>query len=169
MKVFRIVKIAVLIMVAGCASIPKVKYSQAKFDASYEVNNDTLTLFVANPHKCPLRIYLSSRNEKLHSLLEQESPLLVAPSGDTSFVKKLTNDIGEISISLRPSFGDPAQPITPGKVSFPFPDNRRYRIIQGYDGKYSHNNAFLTLCHRFQPGNWRYRICCRQWICSRCN
>lgn len=124
----------------GCtiAEIPKEKHYQ--FNPTYRTDfkNDTLLLYLSNPVKCPVRFYVTSSDSILDQKLTRFKPITLEQKSDT--VLKFAMDSTAIETLHYPNyFGDVNQPILNSKMSLPFSKGRTYKIVQGYDGRYSHD------------------------------
>jgi murein DD-endopeptidase MepM/ murein hydrolase activator NlpD len=88
-----------------------------------------------------LRILISSPDKSLQDIAEKFGTLTLKEKSDTiiNFYLKTQN---EINFKFDSKFGDLNKEIIKEKFSLPFPKNRSYKIIQGYNGSYSHNTDF---------------------------
>jgi len=128
----------------GCSKdhhLPQEKYYPFNYTAHYSYTNDTLKIVVKNPLNCPLRILISSPDKSLQDISEKFGTLTLKEKSDTiiNFYLKTQN---EINFKFDSKFGDLNKEIIKEKFSLPFPKNRTYKIIQGYNGSYSHNTDF---------------------------
>jgi murein DD-endopeptidase MepM/ murein hydrolase activator NlpD len=128
----------------GCSRnhiLPKEKYYPFDYSAYYSYANDTLKIVVKNPLNCPLRISLSSTDKSLPDIVAKFGTLTLKEKSDT-IVKYYLKVHGKILLNFNSLFGDLNKEIVKEKFSLPFPKNRTYRIVQGYNGSYSHNTDF---------------------------
>jgi murein DD-endopeptidase MepM/ murein hydrolase activator NlpD len=139
MSIIKYFPVALMIL-AGCnhVEIPKYKHYQFYTNARVYVENDTIYFYLNNPVKCPLRYYISSSDSSFNKKLTNFKPITLQQKKDT--VLKIAGDSGIIKTITYPNFlGDVNQKITKNNISLPFPKGRHYNVIQGYNGKHSHN------------------------------
>jgi len=133
-----------MLWVIGCSKadeLPKVKYYQFDYSAKYSYNNDTLKFEVKNPLNCPLRITISSPDNSLPDILTKFGTLTLKEKSDT-IIRYYVKGQKEPSIKFNSTIGDLNKEIINEKFSLPFPRNRSYKIIQGYNGSRSHNTDY---------------------------
>jgi murein DD-endopeptidase MepM/ murein hydrolase activator NlpD len=135
--------ILLLILAMGCTEknqLPHEKYYEFHFTANYSYQNDTLKIEVKNPLNCPLRFSISSTDTSLSELVKSFGTLTVHEKTDT-IIKYYFKGRKGILLQFHSLFGDLSKQVIKNRISLPFPKNRSYKIIQGYNGLYSHNNA----------------------------
>jgi murein DD-endopeptidase MepM/ murein hydrolase activator NlpD len=133
-----------MVLTIGCSKnhkLPQEKYFPFNYSAYYSYANDTLKVVVKNTLNCPLRILISSPDKSLADLVAKFGTLTLKEKSDT-IVKYYLKAQKEIIINFISKFGDLNKEIIKEKFSLPFPKNRSYKIIQGYNGSYSHNTDF---------------------------
>jgi len=133
-----------LLLVMGCSEndkLPKVKYYQFDFPVNYSHNNDTLKVEIRNPLNCPLRISLSSADTSLHDIVAKFGTVTLKEKSDT-IVNYYLKGQKKIGLGFNSVVGDLTKKILKEKFSLPFPKNRSYKIIQGYNGSHSHNTDY---------------------------
>jgi murein DD-endopeptidase MepM/ murein hydrolase activator NlpD len=136
--------ILVIIPAIGCwnnSKLPKEKYYQFNFPAKYTYHNDTLKVEITNPLNCPLRISISSPDKSLIDMAAKFGTLTLKEKSDT-VIKYYLKSEKEIRLQFNSVLGDPDKAIKNEKFSLPFPKNRVYKIIQGYNGGHSHNTNY---------------------------
>ena len=69
---------------------------------------------------------------------------------DSSFSYYIGSVEEEVKVQFSSTFGDTAQEILDAKISFPFPKGKKVQIIQGYNGKYSHNSDYSRYAIDFE-------------------
>jgi murein DD-endopeptidase MepM/ murein hydrolase activator NlpD len=131
-------------LIIGCSrnnKLPKKKYYQFDYSANYSYNNDTLRVELKNPLKCPLRISISSPDKTLSGIISMFGTITLKEKSDTilSYYLKAQK---KIIIEFNSIIGDLSKKIIKEKISLPFPKNRLYKIIEGYNDSYSHNTAY---------------------------
>jgi murein DD-endopeptidase MepM/ murein hydrolase activator NlpD len=128
------------IILTGCSNveIPEEQYYQFYTSAKQYFKNDSICIYLNNPISCPLRYYVSSSDSALDKMLNSFKPLTLKEKKDT--VLKIAADSSALgTIAHFNSFGDLNKKVIINKISLPFPKKRKYKINQGYNGKYSHN------------------------------
>lgn len=131
------------IIYTGCSHpLPTKKLSQWKADVDYHVKNDSLYIAIRNSLKCPVRFIAKSSNNETQELLNQNFPILLDSHKDTVFLYKTTKTKEELALRFSATMGDPKSKVNLNKIALPFPKNKKYKIIQGYNGKYSHSSAY---------------------------
>lgn len=139
-----------LLTITGCKSLPKKRLKQFEAKLSYVVEHDTLKVSVANAIHCPLRVGATSKKEAIDSLLAKDFPLILSPLSDSILLYPISLSKEEVKIKFSATMGDPAQSISPSKISLPLPAGGKSKIIQGYQGKYSHNSTYSRYAIDFQ-------------------
>lgn len=139
MRVFKLIIISILL--AGCRSnnsIPQKKYNQ--FDSSQTTvrfENGMINFHLVNSLKCPTRFYITTN--KING--SKPVPITVPAQKDTLF--KVSTDVMPVeNLRWNQVLGDLKKEIIQTKISLPFPKGKKYEIIQGYEGNYSHNNNY---------------------------
>jgi murein DD-endopeptidase MepM/ murein hydrolase activator NlpD len=128
----------------GCNSVvlPTEKYYQFYSDSHVAVKNDTLYCSLNNPLDCPLRIYISTSDSILNKSLIYLYPIIIKPKTDTLLKIKIDSKSNKIRPFWRTALGDPDRKVVPDNISLPFCKGKSYKIIQGYNGKFSHNTDY---------------------------
>jgi murein DD-endopeptidase MepM/ murein hydrolase activator NlpD len=132
--------ISILILASSCLQrekLPVEKYYEFDYPATYSYNADTLKIRIGNPLKCPLRISISSHDTSLNEVASKFGTLTLQEKKDTVITYYLRAKKG-VSLEFNTVFGDLSKPIVKERMSLPFPENKSYRIIQGYNGVHSH-------------------------------
>jgi len=127
----------------GCSKnkLPKETYYQFNFSAKYSYAHDTLKVDVRNPLHCPLRISFSSPDKSIRDVVEKFDTLTLTEQSDTT-VNYYLKGQKELNLKFISEIGDVHKEMTNQKFNLPFPKNRFYKIIQGYNGSHSHNTDF---------------------------
>lgn len=124
----------------GCnnVEIPKEQYYQFYTGAEVYFKDDTVNVYLNNPVSCPLRYYVSSSDPAVDRSLNNFKPITLKEKKDT--VLKIAVDSSAIrTITYFNVLGDLSQKVAINKISLPFPKGRTYKVIQSYQGKYSHD------------------------------
>ncbi len=132
----------VIIAIVGCASnkIPKKKYNQYNYSKNYSYKSDTLRVSIVNPLKCALRIFLSSDDSFISEKFKKMNPIILSSESDTTITLSTKKTKSKIYFSSL--LGDPNKKIIYKPIGLPFSRDKKYKIIQGYNGKVSHNNEY---------------------------
>lgn len=132
-----------LFLFTNCRPLPKKKLSQApSIKIKYEVENDSLIIKLDNPLHCPLRISATSSDESIQAKTDNNLPVTMAPNTDTQFSYWTNKAKEEISIKFSATLGDPTNSIDKKVINLPFSKGHAYKIIQGYNGSYSHSSEY---------------------------
>jgi len=133
-----------MVFTIGCSKnhqLPKEKYFQFNYSANYSYTDDTLKVVVKNPLNCPLRIIISSPDKSLTDIVAKFGTLTLKEKSDT-IIKYYLKVQEEVILKFNSEIGDLNKEIIKEKFSLPFPKNRSYKIIQGYNGSHSHNTDY---------------------------
>ncbi|MEL6670568.1 MAG: M23 family metallopeptidase [Bacteroidota bacterium] len=133
-------------LLLGCGPrLPEKILSQYQVSADYRWSGDSLKITLSNSLGAPLRFFAKSSSDSLKKTLKPYFPVLVPPFQDTMFQLLVEADIPDkeaAKIYFSSSLGDVNREIKKQALSLPFPAGRQYKIIQGYNGSYSHNSTF---------------------------
>lgn len=129
------------VIFTGCKTVPAQLLFQAKTSTSYALKNDTLHLKLDNPLKGPMRYYLSSSDSSFNARLKPYNPVIMRPQTD-SLVTIAADSTLIKTLVIKTSLGDPTRKPLRNKLHLPFPKGKTYRIVQAYDGAYSHNSPY---------------------------
>jgi len=120
-------------------NLPKERLYQFKSASKIRISNDSMIAFLNNPAHAPLRFQLKTDNKNLTDILPEDWIQLKALKDSTiilknsAFAKAKQNDV-----FLSANFGNPNQKIVPHDLHLPIKKNREVRIMQGYNGSFSH-------------------------------
>jgi hypothetical protein len=133
--------IFILLLLTGCiaAKLPEERLNQYQLDNSYEFNNDRLNVYLNNTLQCPVRIWVQPEDYQLKSYFDQINPITLQSLGDT-IIEVATTDTVLKKITFASRLGDTSKLIEVKKVELPYPKNREYRLIQGYNSTPTHNS-----------------------------
>lgn len=143
MKIQFTVIITFLFFLTNCRSLPKKKLSQAtqkKFNI--EVLNDSLRIEMSNSISCPISVFVSSSNKDIQEKLAKTSPVILPANSDTLLSYWTDKTKEEIPIKFKLILGNPNDSIHKKKINLPFKKGKKHKIIQGYNGSYSHNSEY---------------------------
>ena len=134
----------------ACKPLPEKKFYQFSLDATYKVEGDSLKVNISNILACPLRLNAWSKTDTVDKLLDRDFPLVFPAQTDSSFSYFLGELEDSVKVRFSSTFGDTAQEILPEKIAFPFPKGKEVKIIQGYNGKFSHNSDYSRFAIDFE-------------------
>lgn len=144
----------------ACKPLPKQRLNQFDSKVFYEVKGDSLLVSVENPVHCPLRVGATSDDEEIQDFLSKDFPLVLPPLIDSLWVYPLADTGKEVKIRFSITMGDPAEAINPSLISLPIKAGSKAKIIQGYNGSYSHNSDYSRYAIDFniQMGDTMYAV-----------
>lgn len=122
--------------------LPKETYSQFDIKIDYRYAGDSLFFDIQSPLQSPVRIYLTARDSQLTTTTYRFDTIILPPLGDTLWGCLALSDTDHRALKFHALLGDPEQKVGESLLELPFPKNRTYRVIQGYQGKYSHQGAY---------------------------
>lgn len=137
-----------LLVLASCSSnieIPKEKFNVVQVDLDEDLKGDSLIITLRNLIPCPVRIYARSRDAKYQHLLTDFDPFLLdGMQYKTIILQDSSLNLTDLKGKIRytGTMGDLDAPISDMIYRLPFPKGRKYRIMQGYNGSFSHTSAF---------------------------
>lgn len=130
-----------LLFLASCAGLRKLPQEHyygfmPSFNKTYE--NDTISFHVKNPLMCPVtvKILTDTLNPGLDKLFGK---ITLTELQDTTIKIHYPNFDPTDSPGIRVNYGDLNRKIEKNQIALPFPKGRAYTVIQGYDGKFTHN------------------------------
>lgn len=135
--------ISFLFLLSNCQRLPQKKFSQAtqkKFNV--EVLNDSLKIEMSNSISCPIRVFASSSSEDIQAKIAKTFPVVLPANSDTliSYWTDKTKEKPPIKFKL--IMGNPNDIIYKRAINLPFKKSSKYKIIQGYNGSFSHNSEY---------------------------
>lgn len=136
---FTVVFIALFLI--GCKSLPKTEYFQAQTATTVNVVNDTIRFKLSNPLKCPMRYFITSTDSAFNLKIKRYHQIVLPPLKD-SLVNIPADSTLTKTIVINTMLGNPRQEPLQSKLSLPFAKGKYYRIIQAYDGAYSHSETY---------------------------
>lgn len=145
MKIYYYIIILSIISV-GCQTIdlPKERYNQ--YDLStikVYIRNDTLFCSLKNSLDCPLRFYISTSDSTINKSLHSVYPITFRTKKDTLIMIQVnSNSSGKVETFWGACMGDLDRKIDYNKMDLPFCKGKSYKIVQGYNGKYSHHTDY---------------------------
>ncbi|WP_169719521.1 M23 family metallopeptidase [Olivibacter sitiensis] len=133
-----------ILFFASCASLkklPQEHYYEFLYNFNREFKNDTISFHLKNPLKCPVNIKLGkdSLNPNIEYLFGN---ITLTELQDTiiRFEYPDFNQTNRTKYIVR--YGDLNKKIEKNEVAYPFPKGKEYKIIQAYNGKFTHNTLY---------------------------
>lgn len=146
---YRIFSLATLLFTLNACSdnLPKEKLTQFNFDPQLTETTDSLFLTYIHPVACPLQLNINTNFPDPTGIYATKSPILVQPFDTLNlrFKKPLLSESPASYFSFAGSYiGDPSavKLDSATRYDFPFPTGWEYKIIQGYNGEFSHNSDY---------------------------
>lgn len=147
--IYRIFSLATLLFILNACSdnLPKETYGPFDFSPQVTETPDSLFLEYIHPIACPLLLKINTNFSDPTGIYATKTPLLVQPF-DTlrlSFKKPALAEKPTTYFSYKGSeIGNPRglQIDTATRYEYPFPKGWWYKIIQGYEGNFSHNSDY---------------------------
>lgn len=136
------------VTIISCSdNLPKERFSPFPFNPKVTETTDSLFIKYINTVACPVRLKINTNFADPNNRYATQSPIVVPPY-DTLYLKLEKPDLTEIPknyFSFKGSeIGSPAEVDidTATHYTYPFPKGWWYKIIQGYNGSYSHNSDY---------------------------
>lgn len=120
---------------------PKETYNQYQIDIKSSYSNNNIVLKVNNQLKSPLRLVVYTDNDALNKKHKLYDTLTISPAEIVN-KKYYVPSKNTFLYYYQTYLGNPKQAINKNEIALPFPKGKSYRIIQGYNGTYSHNNDY---------------------------
>ncbi|MFC7357836.1 M23 family metallopeptidase [Jejudonia soesokkakensis] len=133
--------ISILWVFFSCSNLPKEKLKQFSVDFEYTVENDSAYLQVDNHLFAPLLVRATTEKANAKNWVTKHFPLFIPPKTDTVFKFPVTQTKEELALKFSVSTADTAR-LKLKPVKLPFPKGKTYKIMQGYQGSFSHNKPY---------------------------
>ena len=138
------ITVIVVMLFFSCAhfkKFPKEKHYEFLYYFRDTYKQDTLAFYLKNPLMCPIRVQVAKDTSNLQlSLL---FPDITLKEKQDTVVKLYLPDLDDSKkINYVVRYGDVQQRINKYPVALPFPKGKTYQVIQGYEGKFSHNTIY---------------------------
>lgn len=134
------------LILLNCQRLPTERYSQFSLDIDVSHENDSLRVEVKNTIGCPIHFGLSHSEPSIHDKVASGNPYLFEPfeTRELTFFIPDWEESWESALKKSAGLGTSKyfQPDSLAIYQLPFPQNRTYKIIQGYHGSFSHNSDF---------------------------
>ncbi len=129
------------ILVYSCNTLPKQKYNQSDVDFSYKFQDDSLIVEVHNTLLCPVTFRAAADDPEVEKMLQKEFPIIIEPL--TKITKTYPVDPSKEFVVRRGfRLGSNIDTTRNIILCYPFPEKRKYKIIQGYNGRKSHQTDY---------------------------
>ena len=139
----------------GCTPrLDKRHYSPYTYRIEHRLSGDMLRIELGNPLACPLRVFIRATESADQHLLAGAYPVTLPSNRDTTLVITGLSDRSPI-LHYESLLGDVSQTVHPADVRPPFPVNRSYRVLQGNNSDFTHDNDFARYAVDFDmlPGD----------------
>jgi len=142
MKYNLVLSAMIISLMISCRSLPKKLQQASISEIGYEASGDSLNFKFENPLHCPLRISAKTSNSEIQGIIDKHFPVTIEPKQDTiiSFLAEAYKE--EFPIDFSAMIGNPKDSVTKREITLPFREGHEYRIIQAYNGSYSHNSEY---------------------------
>jgi hypothetical protein len=138
--------IILAILSGGCNSIdlPKERYTQFDLSAiKVYIKSDTLFCSLHNSLDCPLRFYISTSDSAINKSLHSLNPITFRSKKDTLITIRVNSNFsGTVQTFWWACMGDLDRKIDYNNMSLPFCKGKTYKLVQGYNGQYSHHTDY---------------------------
>lgn len=131
------------ILVAHCSPLPKQKLSQAKLDKiTCEVIDDSLRISFNNTSKGPVTIAATAADQSVAAQLAADFPVPVDAGEGMYYVYPTDKSKDAIAIQFSAAMGNAKSTVAKRAIELPFQTGKKHKIIQGYNGTFSHTDAY---------------------------
>jgi len=130
------------LLLSSCAYIKNLPDEQFyEFMNEHKVTyvNDSLKFHMINPLRCPLRVKIKS-NPGDKELEAKIGVITLSELNDTIISIHYPDKLKSQSTRFISNRGDLNKEIRKNNVAYPFVNGKEYTIIQGYNGKFTHNS-----------------------------
>jgi len=137
----------VFFVACNSVNIPEKKYYGSKVGFKRTIVADSIVFDIKNPTDSPLRFCIASVNDSVQNLLEsnQLNSILIYPKD--SIKRKVYNKFSLLDdklddvLSVAVKYGDIDRVKIDCTLALPFSKGRKYKLLQVYNGGYSHAEA----------------------------
>lgn len=140
MKYLVLISLFSLMFSCGINKLPKEKISAVQLEKSYTYSNDTLSIFVENSLRCPLRFLISSEHEQLNEILKPYKSILLSPLTDTTIILQVQKE-NQKEVKIGARYGDVNAEIGDKEILYPVPVGKSVKILQGNNSSPTHNTT----------------------------
>lgn len=122
-------------------NFPSEVLYQFKIDVKHTYENDYISLKINNSNKTAVRLNVFTDNTLLNSKYNLGDTITIAPLESKSIKYYIPNK-EKFYYYYNTTLGDPEKEIKKNKLALPFPKGKKYTVIQGNAGTFSHNNIY---------------------------
>lgn len=123
--------------------LPTQKYNQFEYSYIVDYTKDTLSIKLENPLHCPLRINLFSKYLKENKLIKDTLKILLNERSKREIKFFIPNlDVKKFNYSYFQALGDENKIIKKNILALPFPKGKKFKIMQGNNGSFTHNTPY---------------------------
>ncbi|MCO5724933.1 M23 family metallopeptidase [Robiginitalea marina] len=150
-KTLLLIATLLLVSCAKLRRVPNEQYYAFRYSFKQDFARDTLSFSLKNPLRCPVNIQLTENPDTpglkalfgIKTLRELQDTVIKIPYPELDLTKN-----PKISYIVR--YGDLNRQIEKNKLALPFPKGREYKVIQGYNGKLTHNTIYSRFALDFK-------------------
>jgi murein DD-endopeptidase MepM/ murein hydrolase activator NlpD len=144
---FLILMVSAIGLISCADDLPQEKFDPFPFNPEVRETFDSLFLDYVNEVACPVQFKINTNFADSKGAYATRNPIVVLPYDTLSlkFKKPNLTEKPERYFSFKGSvLGNPAEVDidTATRYAFPFPKGWWYKIIQGYNGKFSHHSDY---------------------------
>lgn len=147
-----IIKGILFLLLLSCSSNKRTAKIPTQFNYEWKIKQrgDSTYINLFNPLNCPLRFFpKNSADERYNAQMKKLGIITLKPLNDT-ILKILNRNQTIADPPFFWSFGDIQKKINKNEISLPFPKGKKYRVIQGYLGEFSHNTKYSSYALDFE-------------------
>lgn len=137
----KIILYLLIITLSSCAYLRKLqkeKYHPLYCDVKREFKDNNVFFYLKNPAQCPINIKL--RKDNLNPNIDKLFGTIILKELQDTIIKIKYPQFQKNSVTKYViNYGDFNKKIIKNKIDYPFPKRKKYKIIQGYNGKFTHN------------------------------
>jgi murein DD-endopeptidase MepM/ murein hydrolase activator NlpD len=125
----------------ACARLPQTRLQQWQDDSWANFEADTITLYLHNPLRCPVRYQVNSTDAAFNQKLKPYAKIILTYKADT-LIKIPAQKQHLLTLRVSKGLGNPSEEPQNNKLNLPFPAGKSYNVIQAYNGSFSHTDAY---------------------------
>ena len=139
-----IIILLIIILFSSCSNLrklPKEKYYPFYYNFDTSLENGIISFHLKNPLMCPINVKLVKDSTNLN--LETIFGKVTLKESQDTIININYPDLKSIDkVKYIVNYGDYNRKIEKNEIALPFPKEREYKIIQGFNGKFSHNSIY---------------------------
>lgn len=128
----------------GCTTVnklPKDQYYEFVYRFDRDVSKDSVYFHLKNPLQCPVNVKVVHDSLNL-AIDELFGHITLRALQDTVVVIAYPNFKQSVKTRYVVRYGDLERQIVKNAIAYPFPKGKSYKIIQGYEGKFTHSDLY---------------------------